>query len=121
MMIIAVMISALLMPAQVSAQSAKERKGNNKVQVDKKHGDKKNVYNREGRKPAVHKKGKNKPVVHVHKPAPRPVVVVHDHHHAPRPVPVHRPVVVHKHCNSDAIGAAAVVVGAAALISLLAN
>ena len=61
MMIIAVMISALLMPAQVSAQSAKERKGNNKVQVDKKHGDKKNVYNREGRKPAVHKKGKNKP------------------------------------------------------------
>lgn len=124
MMIIAVMIGALLMPAQVSAQNAREKKGDKKVQMDNKKG-----YNREGRggvKNNIHgKKGNNKPMA-VHKHHSAPQVVIHKHHPAP-PVVVHKhhpappPVVVHEHCNSDIAVGAAVVVGAAALISLLAN
>lgn len=122
-MIIAVIIGALLMPAQVSAQNVREKRGDKKVQVDKKKNDKKVMNNKGKGKPVVNGKGKNAPVVHVHRPAPRPAVVIHEHRPAPRPVPVHRPrpVVVHEHCNSGAIGATAVVVGAAALMSLLVN
>ena len=76
------------------------------------------------------------PVQVVHKPAPRPIVVhtpappVHVvHKPAPRPVVVHTPAPpvhvvhepVHHHCNNDITNAAAVVIGVASLISLLAN
>ena len=56
------------------------------------------------------------PVQVVHKPAPRPVVV---HTPAPPVHVVHEP--VHHHCNNDITNAAAVVIGVASLISLLAN
>lgn len=135
MMIIAVIMSALLMPAQISAQSRGEKRGEGRVQVDSKRGgDKKkkegnfgksdkrdrfDKHNKPGGKDKhigkghSHKHGHKPPVVH-HRPR---VVAGHCHHkHG------HRPVVVHRHdCNGDIVGAAAAVIGTVALISLLAD
>lgn len=138
MMIIAVIIGALLMPAQVSAQSRGEKRGNGRVQVDSKRGgsDKKkhdksfgkndkrgNVIGKKDNKPGsknIHiGKGGNKPGKHghnhghVHKPK---VIVNHCHHNHG-----HRPIVHHHNCNDDIVGAAAAVIGTVALISLLAD
>lgn len=135
MMIIAVIMSALLMPAQVSAQSRGEKRGEGRVQVDsKKGGDKKKKdgsfgksdkrdrsfkHNKPGGKNIHigkghgHKHGHKPPVVH-HRPR---VVAGHCHHKHN-----HRPVVVHRHdCNGNIVGAAAAVIGTVALISLLAD
>ena len=120
LMIIAVLISAMLMPAEIFAKSDRhEAKRENRVSVD---------YNRA--------KNNNKVVKHV-APAPKKPVVVH--HHKPAPVVVHHhkpvPVVHHVHCApppppvvhhhhghcSEAAGVAAVAIGVAGLISLLAN
>lgn len=130
LMIIAVLISAMLMPAEIFAKSDRhEAKRENRVSVD---------YNRA--------KNNNKVVKHV-APAPKKPVVVHHHkpapvvvhHHKPAPVVVHHhnpaPVVHHVHCApppppvvhhhhghcSEAAGVAAVAIGVAGLISLLAN
>lgn len=135
MMIIAVMIGAMLMPAQVSAQSVREKRGDKRVQVDVKRGDNKNFgKNDKGfgkndkrggfdNKNAFAGKGGNKFNKHGHSPKPKvvhhkpKVVVEHCHHnHKPRPKVVH-----HHNCNSDVVGAAAAVIGTVALISLLAD
>lgn len=139
MMIIAVIIGALLMPAQISAQSRGEKRGEGRVQVDSKRGgDKKkkdgsfgksdkrgrfDKHNKPGGKNIHigkghghnhgHKHGHKPPVVH-HRPR---VLAGHCHHNHR-----HRPVVVHRHdCNGDIVGAAAAVIGTVALISLLAD
>ena len=143
LMIIAVIISGMLMPAQVFARNDRsdrnDRKGANKVQVDynrAKNNNKGKVVKHDNHKPAPVAHHKPAPVVH-HKPAP----VVHHHkpahvvHHCPPPVVVHHhkpahvvhhcppppPVVHHHHCNNGVAEAAAVVVGLAGLISILAN
>lgn len=137
LMIIAVIISGMLMPAQVFAKNDRnERKGANRVQVDhnraKRGGDKK-VINvgkgnpGHGNKHVAVKHHKPAPVVvHHHHPKPAPVVV---HHHHPKPAPVvvhhhhphHHPVVVHNHCDNGVAQAAAVAIGIAGLISILAD
>ncbi len=106
LMIIAVLVSGMLMPAQIFARNDKrEVKKENRVSVD---------YNRVKKDNKVVKHNapapnKPAPVVH-HKPAPAPVV----HHHKPAPV-VH-----HHHCNEVA-AAATVAIGVVGLLSLLAN
>ena len=120
LMIIAVLISAMLMPAEIFAKSDRhEAKRENRVSMD---------YNRAKNNNKVVKHvapAPKKPVVvHHHKPAPlvvhhhKPVPVVHHVHCAPPPPPVvhHH----HGHC-SEAAGVAAVAIGVAGLISLLAN
>lgn len=133
MMIIAVMIGAMLMPAQISAQNSRVRKSDGKVRIEKPRKNdnarrkdseikaKKN-YNRNNCNKVVHREHQKpapRPVViheHCNRPAPPPVVI---HEHCNRPAPP--PVVVHEHCNSDAAAGVAIAIGAAALISLLAN
>lgn len=143
MMIIAVMIGAMLMPAQVSAQSSREKRGDKRVQVDSKRGggmsDKNFGKSDKGKGNKGFDKGhngkndnrgsfvgkdNNKFNKHGHSHKPK---VVH-HHHKPKVVVNHchhghRPKVVHRHhsCNGDVVGAAAAVIGTVALISLLAD
>ena len=120
LMIIAVIISGMLMPAQVFAKNdRREVKKENRVSVD---------YNRVKKDNKVVKHTAPAPapvVVHHHKPAPAPVVV---HHHKPAPVVHHvncappPPPVVHHHDHcSEAASVAAVAVGVVGLLSLLAN
>jgi 16S rRNA U516 pseudouridylate synthase RsuA-like enzyme len=144
MMIIAVLISGMLMPAQIFAKNdRREVKKENRVSVDynraNKGGNVAKNHKNEPKKPVVVKHHNPAPVVvHHHKPAP---VVVHHHkpahvvHHCTPPVVVHHhkpahvvhhcppppPVVHHHHCNDGVAEAAAVVVGLAGLISILAN
>jgi len=121
LMIIAVIIGGMLMPAQIFAKNDRnDRRGENKVQMDYNRAKKSN----KGKEIKIsHNKKSNKHVVaHSHKPAP---VIVH--HHKPAPVVVHHhcpppvPVVHHHHCNNEVVQAAAVAVGIAGLISILAN
>lgn len=123
LMIIAVLISGMLMPAQIFAKNdRREVKRENRVSVD---------YNRAKRHNKVvkhHAPAPHKPVVvkhHKHSPAP---VVVHHHHPAPVvhhvncvPPPPPPPVHHHHHHCSEVAGAAAVAVGVVGLLSLLAN
>ena len=136
LMIIAVIISGMLMPAQVFAKNDRnERRGANRVQVDhnrvKRGGDKKVINVGKGNpglgnKHVAVKHHKAAPVVGHHHPKPAPVVV---HHHHPKPAPVvvhhhhphHHPVVVHNHCDNGVAQAAAVAIGIAGLISILAD
>ena len=122
-MIIAVIISGMLMPAQVFAKN--DRRGDNKVQMDYNRAKKNNkgkeikIGNKNNKHVAA-KPHKPAPAVVHHKPAP---VVVH---HKPAPVVVNHhcpppPPVVHHHCNNEVAQAAAVAVGIAGLISILAN
>lgn len=131
MMIIAVIIGAMLMPAQVSAQSSREKRGDKRVQVDSKRGGGKSDKNfgkgdkgKNDKRGGFVGKGNNKFNKHGHNHKPE---VVH-HHHKPKVVVKHchhshRPKVVHHHhsCNGDVVGAAAAVIGTVALISLLAD
>lgn len=136
MMMIAVMIGALLMPAQISAQNGREKRGDKRVQIDVKKGDNKrgdfskNVNNgkKEFNKPVNKNRFSNKEAKHFNNKGAhhKPVVVNHCHGHQ-KPVVVNhchghqKPRVVHHHNCNDAIGAAAAVVGTIALISLLAD
>ena len=127
MMIIAVLISGMLMPAQIFAKNdRREVKKENRVSVDynrvNKGGNVAKNHKPEPKKPAVMKHHNPAPVVvHHHNPAPvvvhhhKPAPVVHHVNCAPPPPPVH-----HNHCNEIA-GAAAVAVGVVGLLSLLAN
>ncbi len=144
MIMMAVIVSAMLMPAQMMAKNdnyrkpvaieKQEKKGDRKVaRVNNKHIEKNRKDVRRGnrqQKPAPVVVHKPAPVV-VHKPAPvvvhkpAPVVV-----HQPAPVVVHTPapVVVHTPaprpvavCNSEAASVAAVAIGVVGLLSLLAN
>lgn len=129
MMIIAVLVSGMLMPAQIMAQNnhrnnrkpvavkyenRKEHKHND-FRVEKKH---KHEYGHAGN----HRPNNRPHCKPAHHPAPKPVVV---HHPAPQPVVVHhpapKPVVVHHHCNNDVANVAAVALGVAGIISLLAD
>ncbi|MBQ2367483.1 MAG: hypothetical protein II296_04100 [Bacteroidaceae bacterium] len=138
MMIIAVLISGMLMPAQIFAKNdRREVKKENRVSVDynraNKGGNVAKNHKNEPKKPVVVKHHNPAPVVvhhhkpapvvvHHHKPAPvvvhhhKPVPVVHHVNCAPPPPPVHH----HHHC-SEVAGAAAVAVGVVGLLSLLAN
>lgn len=138
MMIIAVLISGMLMPAQIFAKNdRREVKKENRVSVDynraNKGGNVAKNHKDEPKKPVVVKHHNPAPVVvhhhkpapvvvHHHKPAPvvvhhhKPVPVVHHVNCAPPPPPVHH----HHHC-SEVAGAAAVAVGVVGLLSLLAN
>ena len=127
MMIIAVFISGMLMPAQIFAKNdRREVKKENRVSVDynrvNKGGNVAKNHKPEPKKPVVVKHHNPAPVVvHHHNPAPvvvhhhKPAPVVHHVNCAPPPPPVH-----HNHCNEIA-GAAAVAVGVVGLLSLLAN
>lgn len=137
-MIIAVLISGMLMPAQIFAKNdRREVKKENRVSVDynraNKGGNVAKNHKNEPKKPVVVKHHNPAPVVvhhhkpapvvvHHHKPAPvvvhhhKPVPVVHHVNCAPPPPPVHH----HHHC-SEVAGAAAVAVGVVGLLSLLAN
>ena len=133
MMIIAVLVSGMLMPAQIMAQN--NQRNNRKpvaVQQEKRGKENRKDFQVNKKRPqAMHNQMNNhkpdcKPIHKpMHKPEPRPVVV-HKHQPAPPPVIVHkpepRPVVVHKHhCNNDVANVAAVAVGVVGLISLLAD
>lgn len=119
MMIIAVLVSGMLMPAQLFAQ--RNHKENKRKPVTTRVENKKGGNRKEMHVQSVkqhHKPAARPVVVHHHTPAPpRPVVV---HHHTPAP-PRPVPVVHHHHCNSEAASVAAVAVGVLGLISLLAN
>ena len=129
-MIIAVLISGMLMPAQIFAKNdRREVKKENRVSVDynraNKGGNVAKNHKPEPKKPAVVKHHNPAPVVvHHHNPAPvvvhhhKPVPVVHHVNCAPPPPPP--PVHHHHHC-SEVAGAAAVAVGVVGLLSLLAN
>ena len=127
MMIIAVLISGMLMPAQIFAKNdRREVKKENRVSVDYNRVKKDNKVVKHAapapKQPVVVKHHNPAPVV-VHHPSPAPVVVHHSApvvHHvncAPPPPPV---VHHHGHCNEVA-GAAAVAIGVVGLLSLLAN
>lgn len=127
LMIIAVLISGMLMPAQIFAKNdRREVKKENRVSVDYNRVKKNNKVVKHvapaPKQPLVVKHHNPAPVV-VHHPSPAPVVVHHSApvvHHvncAPPPPPV---VHHHGHCNEVA-GAAAVAIGVVGLLSLLAN
>ncbi len=128
MMIIAAFVSAMLMPAQIMAQN--NHRNNRKpvaarVEHNRKGEHRKDMHiQNDKHRPIVNHKPAHKPVVvHHHQPAPPPVVV-HHHQPAPPPVVVHHPAprpVIHSHCSSEVAGVAAVAIGVAGLISLLAD
>ncbi len=128
MMIIAAFVSAMLMPAQIMAQNNhrnNRRPVAARVEHNRKGEHRKDMHILNGKhRPIVNHKPAHKPVVvHHHQPAPPPVVV-HHHQPAPPPVVVHHPAprpVIHSHCSSEVAGVAAVAIGVAGLISLLAD
>lgn len=128
MMIIAAFVSAMLMPAQIMAQNNhrnNRRPVAARVEHNRKGEHRKDMHIQNGKhRPIVNHKPAHKPVVvHHHQPAPPPVVVQH-HQPAPPPVVVHHPAprpVIHSHCSSEVAGVAAVAIGVAGLISLLAD
>ena len=128
MMIIAAFVSAMLMPAQIMAQNNhrnNRRPVAARVEHNRKGEHRKDMHIQNGKhRPIVNHKPAQKPVVvHHHQPAPPPVVV-HHHQPAPPPVVVHHPAprpVIHSHCSSEVAGVAAVAIGVAGLISLLAD
>ena len=128
MMIIAAFVSAMLMPAQIMAQNNhrnNRRPVAARVEHNRKGEQRKDMHIQNGKhRPIVNHKPAHKPVVvHHHQPAPPPVVV-HHHQPAPPPVVVHHPAprpVIHSHCSSEVAGVAAVAIGVAGLISLLAD
>lgn len=127
MMIIAAFVSAMLMPAQIMAQNNhrnNRRPVAARVEHNRKGEHRKDMHIQNGKhRPIVNHKPAHKPVVVHHQPAPPPVVV-HHHQPAPPPVVVHHPAprpVIHSHCSSEVAGVAAVAIGVAGLISLLAD
>ena len=135
MMIIAIFVGSLMLPAQSSAENVRRGEGKSRTAMiqkkndkkpDKKKNDKKiknNKQDKKGKGFVEKKKGKGfvekkkggvKHKKHSHKP--KVVVKHHNHKH----VVHHHPTVVHHNCNgaAEAIGT---VIGLAALVALLAN
>ena len=134
MMIVAIFVGSLMLPAQSSAENVRRGEGKSRTAMiqkkndkkpDKKKNDKKfknNKQDKKGKSFVEKKKGKGfvekkKGGVKHKKHSHKPIVVVkhHNHKHV-----VHHPTVVHHNCNgaSEAIGT---VIGLAALVALLAN
>lgn len=126
MMIVAVFVGSLMLPAQSSAENVIRGEGKSRTAMiqkkndkkpDKKKNDKKfknNKQDKKGKSFVEKKKGGVKHKKHSHKP--KVVVKHHNHKH----VVHHHPTVVHHNCNgaAEAIGT---VIGLAALVALLAN
>ncbi|MBR6649756.1 MAG: hypothetical protein IKL29_10330, partial [Bacteroidaceae bacterium] len=126
MMIVAIFVGSLMLPAQSSAENVRRGEGKSRTAMiqkkndkkpDKKKNDKKFKNNKQDKKAkgfVEKKKGGVKHKKHSHKP--KVVVKHHNHKH----VVHHHPTVVHHNCNgaAEAIGT---VIGLAALVALLAN
>ncbi len=120
MMFIAVMMSAMLMPAQMMAKNNREYnkpKVENRMDRFEKNRPNK-AYDKRFRDDKFHKKPM--PMAKMRRPAPRPrprPMPMHKHH--PRPVP--RPVYHNHCCDNDAVETAATIIGIAALAAMMAD
>ena len=119
MIVIAALIGGMLMPAQIMAQ---RNNRNEKPRIENRGG-RKEYKNKKGGKKDMNfgKPGKgNRPGKYKYnRPAPPPVVVVN--RPAPRPCPPPPPPAPCRYYCNDVVGAAATVVGLAALVALIAN
>lgn len=131
MMIIAVMMSAMLMPAEMMAKNnnrdfakprVENRMNNRKdFKVAAKRDNRSDKFAKARPVKPIDKKYRNdrparrpKPVAKVRRPAPRPAPM-------PRPRPIVRPVYHNHCCANDAMETAATIVGIAALAALIAD
>ena len=123
MMIIAVMMSAMLMPAQMMA---KENKNNAKARIENRIGDRREFKaNRKEKKfmKAKPNKPNNKKFMKK-RPMRRPAPVIVNRPPAPRPrrIPAPAPQYIYvNNYNNDVVEAAATIVGIAALASIIAD
>lgn len=115
LMIIAVIISGMLIPAQGFAQNGRKiEKRENRIQIDKKGQKRNDKFVKNDYKPQNVKR---------HKVSKAPMAI----HHNPHPQKPHiiqcapPPKVVHHHCNNNVVEAAAIAIGVAGLISILAD
>lgn len=125
-MIIAVMVSAMLMPAQMMA---KNNKNNAKARVENRVNNRKNLRvetKRNDRKERkfVSAKPYNKKFMYK-KPMRKPAPIIVSRPPAPRPRPLPPPpprrIYVNNYYDNDVVEAAATIVGIAALASLIVN
>ena len=117
MMFIAVMMGAMLMPAQMMA---KNNKNNAKARIENRVDNRRDFKVKENRNNRKDKKFVNaKPNKPMRKPAP----VIVNRPPAPRPAPPRpRPVIYHNHCcDNDVVEATATIIGIAALAAMLAD
>ena len=131
MMIIAVMMSAMLMPAQMMAKNNK--RVNAKARVENRMDNKRDFKvdaKRDFRNDKFVKARPNKPndkMFKNRKPARRPMPIAKAKRRAPRPMPIPRPrpvvgPVYHNHCcTNGVVETAATIVGIATLAAILAN
>ena len=116
MIVIAALIGGMLMPAQIMAQNNRK---NEKPRIEKR--EKRDNY--KNMKPGKNEKKPGKQFGKYNKPAPPPVVIVN--RPSPRPCPPPPPPPPARYCYKnncgDVFGAAATVIGIAALVSLIAN
>ena len=123
MMVIAVMMSAMLMPAQMMA---KENKNNAKARIENRIGDRREFKaNRKEKKfmKAKPNKPNNKKFMKK-RPMRRPAPVIVNRPPAPRPrrIPAPTPQYIYvNNYNNDVVEAAATIVGIAALASIIAD
>ncbi len=123
MMAIAVMMSAMLMPAQMMA---KENKNNAKARIENRIGDRREFKaNRKEKKfmKAKPNKPNNKKFMKK-RPMRRPAPVIVNRPPAPRPrrIPAPAPQYIYvNNYNNDVVEAAATIVGIAALASIIAD
>ena len=123
MMVIAVMMSAMLMPAQMMA---KENKNNAKAKIENRIGDRREFKaNRKEKKfmKAKPNKPNNKKFMKK-RPMRRPAPVIVNRPPAPRPRRIPAPVpqyIYVNNYNNDVVEAAATIVGIAALASIIAD
>ena len=122
-MVIAVMMSAMLMPAQMMA---KENKNNAKAKIENRIGDRREFKaNRKEKKfmKAKPNKPNNKKFMKK-RPMRRPAPVIVNRPPAPRPrrIPAPAPQYIYvNNYNNDVVEAAATIVGIAALASIIAD
>ena len=122
MMIIAVMMGAMLMPAQMMA---KNNKNNAKARIENRVDNRRDFKVKENRNNRKDKKFVNaKP----NKPMRKPALVIVNRPPAPRPAPrplppppPRRRVYVNNYYDNDIVEAAATIIGVAALASMIAN